>query len=209
MDFYDMRKLINIATGVEKLSERDNTDTGGMDITYSIEDNGKTEKIVAYLKSYDSARYTNLAKKFIEIEKMEKEIKKLKEEVKQETRVLVADLFDAEDIVRTRVVKTVSYTYTLSKNPKPTETYQYAKILDALEKELTPDLINKLNVIKESFKTVVQKAPSLKVEPNVSESISDKIKGVWGKLKDFFANLKNKLTSWGNSYDRKLDALFS
>lgn len=207
MSSLDMRKFIEIATKSDQITER--SEDNVMDITYSREVDGKTDKIVAHLKSYDSAKYTNLAKKFLQIEEMEKEIKKLKEEIKDETRFLVADLFEAEDIVRTRVVKTVSYTYTLSKNPEATTTYKYAKVLEELEKELTPELITKLNTIKESFKTVTQKAPSLKVEPNVNEGIADKIKGAWGRIKEVFATIKDKFSAWGKSYDRRLEELFN
>ena len=37
----------------------------------------------------------------------------LKEEVKNETRENIADLFDAEDVVRTRVVRTMSFRFTV------------------------------------------------------------------------------------------------
>ena len=161
-----------------------------------------TDKVIADLTSHDSMVYTKLAQKVKRIEELESEVKALKLEVKSDTRVHVADLFKAEDVVRTRVVNTMSFILTLSKDPKPTETVQYAKIVAELEKQLTPELIAVLESLKHQFKTITQKEPSLKItsRDQVKEDSSDAIKTYGEKLLSF-------VNGWASGYDDKLDAL--
>lgn len=161
------------------------------------------DKVIANLTSHDSMVYTKLAQKVQRIEELEDEIKALKLEVKSDTRVHVADLFKAEDVVRTRVIETVSFILTLSKNPKPTETVQYAKVIGELEKHLTPELITLLESLKSQFKTVTQKEPSLKITPRdeVKEGEDS------NPLSSYGEKLLSFVNGWASSYDNKLDAL--
>lgn len=172
------------------------------DISYDV----STSKVVAQLKSYNSQSYTKLAQKLQRVSDLEAEVKQLRKEVKQDTRELVADLFSADDVVRTRVVETVSFIFTLSKDPKPTETIKYANVIEELEKHLTPELIVVLNDLKEKYKSVSQREPALKVEPK--EQLEETMLGDMAqKLKSYFAKFKNLITRWGERYDDKLNAL--
>lgn len=174
------------------------------------------DKAIAALKSYNSAKYTKLANNILRLQELEAEVKEIKEEIKQDTRTEVMDLFeDAEDSMRTRVVDTVSFILTLSKDPKATETYKYAEIIKELTSSLTPELIAKLEELKAKYKSVVQKPPSLKLhvktdaekatnEEYISEAVTDfmkeKAKFIISKLKDYVTRIKE----WGTSYDKKL-----
>lgn len=168
----------------------------------AIEFEYDADKVIADLTSHDSMVYTKLAQKVKRIEELESEIKALKLEVKSDTRVHVADLFKAEDVVRTRVINTISYMLTLSKDPKPSETVQYAKVVAELEKQLTPELIAVLESLKEQFKTITQKEPSLKIVPRdkIKEDEESPLKTYGGKLLDF-------IEGWADRYDKKLEAL--
>lgn len=158
-------------------------------------------KVVANLKSYDSARYTKLGRNLLQIEQLEKDIKALKAETKEEARQLVAGLFAAEDIVKTRVVETVSFTFELTKNPAPTETFKYAKILEELQDHLTPELITVLEALKSKHRSEVTKSPALKARDKaVTEGVGDSLKG-------FFNKLLNWVKGWAVRYDSQLDAL--
>jgi uncharacterized protein (UPF0335 family) len=168
-------------------------------IESDIEFHRDASKVVANLKSYESQVYTKLAQKVQRIEALESEIKQLKQEVKSESRQHVAALFDAEDAVRTRVVETISFILTLSKDPKPAESYKYAKIVEELEKQLTPELLAVLENLKTQFKTVTHKEPSLSVT-KIEEGLGDKIKSYMTKYVDY-------IKSWAGKYDQKLDAL--
>lgn len=153
-------------------------------------------KVVATLKSYDSQSFTKLAQKVQRIEQLESEMKQLKEEVKQSTREDVSDLFDAEDTVKTRVIETLQFIFTLSKDPKATESPKYKDILEELTNHLTPELITVLEGLKQKMVTVTQKAPSLKITP-VKES-------VFGGA---FSRLKGLVNRWAGKYDQQLDSL--
>lgn len=176
----EMRRLIMIAEG--RLP----------DVEY-VQD--KTS-VTAKLRSYNSAAYTRLANKMERMEALEAEIKQLKAEVKAETKENIADLFDAADAVHTRVIETIQFVITMSKDPKPTETVKYKEVIDALTEHLTPELIAVLNQLRAQFTSVVQKSPSLKITARADESISSKLKG-W----------VDRVFNWANSYDKKLDVL--
>lgn len=157
-----------------------------------IEYHDDSKSTTAKLKSYKSQVYTKLAQKVKRIQQLESEIKSLKEEVKSSAREDVADLFDAEDAVKTRVVETLQFILTLSKDPAPTVTPKYKDILDELSNHLTPELITVLEKLKQEMVTVSQKSPSL--------TVKDLEEGM-------FSGLIRKIYNWCNSYDKKLDAL--
>lgn len=158
------------------------------------------ERVVAQLKSYNSAEYTRLANRVEEISQLEAEIKQAKEDVKSMAREHVAALFTADDIAKTRVVDTVSFILTLSKDPKPTESYQHAKIIGELTNHLTPELIAILEEIKSRYKTVTPKEPSLKISRKEPEQLDESLAGHFGKL---LAVVKR----WAAGYDDRLRRL--
>lgn len=192
----DFRKLINlIVEGDEDPKPRDEAGrVAHPDIEYEV----TADKVIARLRSYNSQVYTKLAQKTLRIKELSEEIKALEEDVKQSHREHIADLFSAEDTVRTRVVETVSLMATITKDPKATETVKYAKVLEELEKSLTPELIQVLTSLKDKFTTTTQKAPALKIEVN---------EGVFDKLGEYFTKFKNFIMGWASKYDAKLDAL--
>jgi len=179
------------------------------DITYSAEQTGgEINKITAFLKSYESGRYTKLGRNLKRIELLDKRVKQLKEDTKQESRELIADLFHAEDAASTRVVDTVSFIFHMSKDPKPTETVKYAKVLEELQNHLTPELQDVLETLIEKHKSApVQKAASLKATDKVAQTEESINEGLGDKLKGFFAKLAAWVDKWGARYDSQLDAL--
>jgi chromatin segregation and condensation protein Rec8/ScpA/Scc1 (kleisin family) len=176
----NLRQLINIIEGRNP------------DIQYQ----DKEGEVIAMLQSYDSQSYTKLAQKVKRIEQLKEEIKALEDEVKQSTRDDITDLFDAEDAVKTRVVQTMSFILTLSKDPVATKTPKYKDILAALSNHLTPELIKVLEGLKEQMVTVTQKSPSLKIRP-LDE----------GFVNSLFARLKMAIMNWASRYDQKLAQL--
>lgn len=152
------------------------------------------DRVIAKLYSYNSQSYTKLAQKIERIDQLEAEIKALKAEVKQGTRESIAELFDAEDAAKTRVVETLSFIFTLSKDPEPTKAPKYKDILDVLSKQLTPELIIVLEGLKDTMVTKTQKEPSLRLKPQqIDEGV--------------FSKLKQTVMSWASRYDSKLAKL--
>lgn len=162
-------------------------------IEYHDETDGK--KVIAKLYSYNSQSYTKLAQKLQKIDNLEAEIKAIKLEVQGEAKENINDLFDAEDAVRTRVVETISFIFTLTKDPKETVSPKYKDILAELETHLTPELIVVLEKLKKQMVNVTQKSPGLSVK-SLKESVSN-----------IFNKIKNAIFNWGTKYDQKLNAL--
>lgn len=149
MNTVNLRKLINLFEDRKANIEYTDVDT---------------DKVIANLRSYDSQTYTKLAQKIERIEELEAEITQLKNEVKADTKEKIYELFDVADITKTRVVDTLSFIFTMSKDPKVTKSPRYKEILEQLEAHLTPELIEVLNMLKLTLVTEIQKSPSLKVK---------------------------------------------
>ena len=180
METTKLRQLINLCEGRNP------------DLEYQDSES----QVIAKLASYKSQTYTKLAQKVNRIKELKDEVKQLEDEVKQEARENVNDLFDAEDAVKTRIVETMSFILTLSKDPKATESPKYKDILEELTNHLTPELITVLEQLKKQMVTITQKAPSLSIKP-IDE----------GFVGSIFKRLKNAVLSWGQRYDQKLDRL--
>ena len=155
------------------------------DVSYT-DDNSK---VTAKLSSYKSAEFTRLAKNMVRIDELTTELKQLQSDVKQQRREDVAELFDVEDAVFTRVVETKSAYFKLTKDPKPTESPQYKTIIEEFEKHLTPELIQVLEVLKKKHVTITQKEPALTYEPIAEADDS---------------GLLNKIRKWLPKFDAKL-----
>lgn len=164
---------------------------------YSYED--LVGKTIVSLESHDSAIYTSIAKKVERISILETEIKALKEEVKEQARENIAGIFNSSDAINTRVIETVSFILTLSKDPSPTYSPKYKEILDTLSQQLTPELIIVLEKLKSEMITVTQKTPSLKI---VAKEDADE--NLVTKISNLFWSAINR---WTQTYDRKLDYL--
>jgi hypothetical protein len=176
---------------------------------YDVEQTAdKVTKVTAYLTGHESGRYTKLGRNLRRLERMSARMKALTDEVKQDTRELVGGLFDAEYSVATRVVETVNFTFQLTKDPKPTETYKYAKVFEELMTHMTPDLIKVAEGLLEKHKSVTQKAPALKATDRQPEPADESInEGIGDKVKAIFAKLKSVVDNFCAKYDRKLDQL--
>jgi len=158
-------------------------------------DDVSAEKVIARLQGYNSQSYTKLAQKIQRMQQLKEEISTLEEEIKEEGRTDVNGLFDAADECKTRVVETLSFIFTLSKNPEETVSPKYKDILTKLSKHLTPELIQIMENLKKVMVTRTQKSPSLKVKPKLDENINNP-----GK----FDKLAKKVAAWGQSYDQRL-----
>lgn len=148
------------------------------------------------LQGYKSQSYTKMAQKANRIKELKAEIDQLESEFKQESRENVNDLFDATDAVNTRVVETLQFVFTLSKDPKATEAPQYKKIMEELAQHLLPEQIAVLEALKKQYVTVTQKAPALRINPVAESAFSG-----------FFSKFKNWVNKWAVGYDQKLASL--
>lgn len=205
----DIRKFMNVVergeTDAEAPVARD--EAGRVlhpDVSYEV----NASKVVATLKSYKSQSYTKLAQKIEEIEELDARIDALKEEVKQEGRDAIADLFSAEDTVRTRVIDTVSFVMQITKDPAPAKTVKYAKVIEELATHLTPELKAVMESLVKKYETTQEAKPAaLKYNSKPKTESVDLTEGVWDKVRAVLAKFKDFILGWANKYDAKLDAL--
>jgi hypothetical protein len=184
------------------------------DATYakSGKEAGVITKVTAVLTSYESGKYTRLAQNVQRLQELAVETLELENQVKQDARDTIADLFHAEDAAYTRVVETVSFILSITKDNDPATTVKYAQVLDELQSHLTPELVKVLESIKEKFSTVQKpKPPSLKwsakTKDQNNESATALAEAPMEKMKMFFTRYLSKILAWGNAYDAKLEKL--
>jgi len=161
------------------------------------------DRVILELSDSESASMTKLLKRYERLDKSTKLLKESRDVINTKIKLIADDLFNAEDEILTRVVKTVSYTMTLSKAVKAEDKEVEHKInYEAAFNELTklvPELDDKVKEITEKYTSLVQQkdtVPALKVKSNLEEG-----------LFDFFRSIKSFISgifSWGSDYDRKL-----
>jgi hypothetical protein len=170
----------------------DDRQEGNPDAEYADSgDNKASAKISGDLGSAMDA----LTASWKEVEAKKTELVRLEEELKNKVRESVADLFDASEIVKTRVALTGRFILELSKVPEPTVMPKYKEIVMELKKHLTPELKEVLDGLIKSMITVVEKRPSIKATP-IDENAKES-----SFLKGFEV--------WADSYDQDLKHLIN
>lgn len=169
-------------------------------LTYSEKEvKGVVERVIVELKGNESGKMTKLAKRFQEledeIEALENAKKKLSVEIKQN----VTEMFDATDVVYTRVVETAKVSITLSKQEEAGKKINYEKVVQMLV-TMVPELTAKVEQIKEACTTEVKaREPSLRVK------VDEGFKEIWLKIKSSAKAMLLKFNVWAKRYDAKLD----
>jgi len=168
---------------------------------------GVIERVTASLTGSDSANMTKLAKRYARLEVSMKAMKEQHEALNTKLKGDVQGLFDAEDIIYTRVVETAQFTLTMVKEVQKTETtteVDYKSIVAALSALVSDDLQGKVEEIIAQYSKIIPPKPPIK-KLSVSKEVVKE--GFLDTLKNVAMRLMKSLTSWGESYDSKLDAL--
>jgi hypothetical protein len=176
---------------------------------------GVADKVTVRIGGQESAKFTRIAKRYLEVEGLLEQLAAEREALNKEVKDSMGEYFDeAKDEVLTRVIETVSMTAQLAKKPKPSdpkEEVAYDKVVDDLA-ALLPDLKDKLAELVKLHTTIkpppAPKSAALKIEPNFVEKDGKKIvkEGVadlWAKLKAKASALLDRFKSWGKGYDAK------
>lgn len=109
----EFRRLINIMENQERPPQVDYEMVGK---TKAKTQSGEFDKIIARVGGSTSAKFTKLAKKFKELDALEKETKKLKDAANKEARAAMDELFEPEHAVLTRVAETKAIVLQLAKD---------------------------------------------------------------------------------------------
>jgi hypothetical protein len=173
---------------------------------------GAIDRVIVELEGAESGIFTKLAHRYFRLDKalkaMEVAHKELNAQIKEKTEAF----FDAEDIVLTRVIKTVSFTMTLSKFVKGTEkkkTVDYEKICAELIKLIPAELEARVKEITDLYTTEKlenDKSPALRVKddrPGVNENLQEGLKEWIMRAKAYVKSF----TAWAKRYDVKLENL--
>jgi hypothetical protein len=170
---------------------------------------GEIHKVIANLTGNWSGKYTKLGRNLLRIERINARVNSLKEEVKDDTRVMIADLFNADDACRTREVETINFLFKITADPVAATTYKYKEILDELEEFLTPDLLKKKEELMEKYKQVnAPKPASIKLaKDKAEEGLEEGIGDIWKNIKAACRKFYSNMLAWGQNYDARLDLL--
>jgi len=163
------------------------------------------DKVIVELAGTQSAIATKLAKKFKVIKEAAAKLKSQEEELNVEAKDLVSNLFDAEDVVYTRIVKTCSLTIQVSKEYQRETTKVDTDGIMADILKLAPELEDKIKEIVKA-RTKITKSNVMSALTIKSESITLD-EGVLDSIKKFFVDLLSKFQLWAKSFDTKLDTI--
>lgn len=171
----------------------------------------KVDRVTVELAGSDSATITKLATRFERLQTAMELMGKKRAEINDVMKGKVEALFDAEDIVLTRVVETAAFSLTLSKRVAPEEqdpktVVDYKSIATELAALISDDLQEQVNAIVKKYTEVSiaqEKAPALRVKAKVTEGVMDVLKNVTDSISRFVKSI----TSWAKGYDNKLNGL--
>lgn len=169
------------------------------------------DRVTTSLRSHQSGVMTKLAKRYDELETSLKELQSERNKLNADMKVVAEDLFDASDVVYTRVIETCSFVLTLSKQTQATTklSVDHEAIVNELIKLIPEELQSKIDEIKEAFtktEDVKAKSPSLSVK-KANESVNEDLSAAFKKVKAAIAKMVSSLTSWAYNYDQKLEKL--
>lgn len=134
---------------------------------------GEVTKVLVELNSKKSEKFTKLINRYGQLKRAIETLTERQELENEKIKNEVADLFDAEDEVLTKVVETVTATLTLSKKQVTIATkVDYDKVLATIT-EMVPELEDEIKKIVAGFTTVTKslKSPALRVTPTKTEGV--------------------------------------
>ena len=167
------------------------------------------DKVTATLKGSDAANMTKLAKRYARLEVSMKAMKAKHEELNSRLKGDFDNLFDAEDVVLTRVVETAQFTLMMSKEIQKTEgskEVDYDKIIAALSALIPDELQNRVEMITEKYTKMIPAKPPVK-RLTVSKELAPVQEGILDTIVSKAKAFLKTMLLWGHSYDKKLDSL--
>lgn len=171
---------------------------------------GVLERVTIALEGTESANMTKVAKRYARLEVSLKAMKEKHEKLNEQLKETVQGLFDAEDVVLTRVVETAQFTLTMAKEIKktePTKSIDYEKIAAELAKLIPAELQEKIDEITKQYTNLIPPKDPVKKLSVSKEVVKEGIFDSVVKLKTWAMSMLKKATSWAAGYDSKLNAL--
>lgn len=170
---------------------------------------GILDRVTTTLAGTEAANMTKMAKRYARLEVSLKALKEKHEELNTRLKGDTQGLFNAEDVILTRVVETAQFTLTLAKEVKKADTTEvnYDAIIAALTVLIADELQSKVDMIIEKYTTAVPaKEPAKRLSVS-KEVVKEGFFDFTTKLKKMATSLYDSLMSWAGRYDAKLDRL--
>lgn len=165
------------------------------------------DRIIAILTGMESGKFTRIANKYRQIDRLEKICKKKRDELNTAVKGKFQDLFDVQDEIYTRVIESVSLVATLAKKTEAkTEVEEFDDI------GYTEELENLLSKLGESMENLQRKytkivpivdpeSPSPKLSIKIKEDVESTTKMVHWCHK-YHQQVKTWLLSWDSQFNR-------
>jgi hypothetical protein len=187
------------------------------DVVY-VEKKAKNEinKVIAELKGHEASVMSLLARRFDRLNTAIKLMGKKRDDIKKDLKERVAELFNAEEEVLTRVVDTAAFTLTLNKVTKKAETktvIDYESIAEKLCELIPDELQAKVDEIIAAYTKIdimPIPEPGFKVTNKAAKEAADKVsveEGFVDTLSKLCSRLYKSITSWSKKFDKKLKKL--
>lgn len=207
--------------------------TGDSTITYKeSKTKGIITRVTAFLTNQSGARFGRIAHRYRRLDQLAKLIKEKREKLNEETKEKIAELFDIEDKVLTRVIDVASITLTLSKESVPEKitntTFDAEEAWTELEQVIDTNLLPLLEEIKKKYTVIEEIEPDppttslryklkdIKIEGRVLEKVGEGPNPEWDQRAEF-DQIKPKETNnrdieelvgeWTYNLKKQLDSL--
>jgi hypothetical protein len=175
----------------------------------------KIDRVTVELHGHHSGAMSALTNRYDRLDRAIKEMTIRRNEMNEKIKDKVTDLFDAEDIVLTRVVETVSFTLTLSKLVKAAEqkdkvVVDYESIAKELAKLIPDELQKAVQEITDRYTEVslaADKSPALRVKNKNDDKLAEDVLSSLKRYMESIHKWVSSMVKWGNKYDKKLNKL--
>lgn len=166
---------------------------------------GKLDKVILNLSNQKASAFTKLVAPYAELKKRVDELTEQQKELNAKIKEAAEDLFDATDVVYTKVVETASLTVNISKkttDEKVTIDYE-AVVLKLME--MVPELSVQIEKLIAAHTTISENTKSPAMRVSIKENSLSWIK----PIADFARKIKSKIMQWSSKYGSELEELKS
>lgn len=174
---------------------------------------GVVDRVIAELSAQQASAFTKLAEQYKEISDLLDQLKKKKDQLSDDIKLRVDDMFDAEDILYTRVVETAKVTATVSKATTYTRKYFDEEGFMTELLDMVPELANEITMLKEQYTRISEeeRSPSLRIKIKEDDKEANKsvFRNFYRKVRDLAARVRNRIANWAARYDSRLNNLKS
>lgn len=175
----------------------------------------KLDRVTVELQGSQSGVMTKIASRYERLEKAIKRMAEKRDELNAKLKENVESLFNAEDVVLTRVVETASFTMTLSKLIKGSEqdpkvVVRYEEIAKELQTLIPDELQEQVDAIIAKYtetSIAADKSPALRVKAKLDENLTEGVVEFIQKVTTKLSSFVRSITKWAIGYDKKLESL--